>query len=649
MNLTAVTEIYEEYEAIKKCTIICCADHGVAAEEVSAYPKETTAQMVRNYLEAEGAAANVFADFAHSELLVVDVGVDADLRDIRGLIDRKIALGTNNIAQGPAMTYNQAQRAIRIGMRLVDTAMKAGCNCFLPGEMGIANTTASAAVAAVLLCVSPERVTGRGTNISDEQFAHKLEIVRQAIKVNRLKTKKARDPIEVLAKLGGFELGCMAGIMLGAYKHDALVILDGFNTSVAALIACMIEPDCRSCLIASHVGREPGHKLILDALELMPLLQLDLALGEAIGSSIIARALDKLTYFADDVFDPEEFDDADIHPADFVDAEEDFDIEFSIYNGSGLDTRFNSDYEDDELFSIEVKRMGRDNISVTDRTFNFYLNTMPTLDRGAMERSKNRLDQLSKPRRSLGMLEEIVMQLAGISGEELPSSHLKKNIVCFTDKVHEADEFDENVDNPQWNGNFNPLTDVSDTANGFNIPLTFAVVKNGDDPSAAFDFGRAAAEDVSFKTPLIGLTILNDIEAREDIGEDLAEILLDYSGALRFKADEFLKHVPAKNKCLVSAVIGAIVAAAHNSSMVIVDIGAVDLIARYVEELCPAVRPYILHASKLVVPDADGLDDELDAETICIAMEVIQAAVTAANDMKTFEETGVSVAIDKFT
>ena len=466
-----------------------------------------------------------------------------------------------------------------------------------------------------------------------------------------MKLRKARDPVDVLAKVGGFELGCMAGIILGAYRHDALVILDGFNTSVAALIACMIEPQCRQFLIASHIGREPGHKLIIDALSLTPLLRLDLALGEAIGSAIVSRALDKLTYFDDFDFDDEPLDsEADFRAENsFDDGDEDFDIEFSIYNGSGMDTRFNSEEKESEPFSIEVKRMGRENISVTDRTFNFYLNTMPTLDRGAMERSQNRLDQLSKPCRSLGLLEEIVVQIAGISGEDLPSSHLKKNIICFTDKVYAAKEFDENFDNPDWDGGINPLTDVSDTAEGFEIPLSFAVVKNEEEPSAAFDFGRAAAEDASFKTPLIGLTVLNDIDARENLGDDLEEILLDEAGELKYNADEFLKHVPPESKCLVSAVIGAIVAAAHNSSLVIVDVGAVDLIARYVEELCPAVRPYILHATKLVVPDYEGFDDELDAETICIAMEVIQAALLAANNMKTFEETGVSNAIDKFT
>lgn len=646
MDLTKLTERYDSFEAIKKCTIICCADHGVAAENVSAYRKETTAQMVRNYLLARGAAANVFANFARSELLVVDVGVDDDLSALPGLVDRKIARGTQNIAQGPAMTIEQAQRSIDIGIELVNKAVEGGYNCFLIGEMGIGNTTSSAALASVLLRVEPERVTGRGTNISDERFAHKLDTVRQAIKVNRLKTKKRRDPIEVLAKVGGFELGCMAGIIIGAYKNDALVVLDGFNTSVSALIACMIEPDCHECLMASHVGREIGHKLILEALELEPMLSLDLALGEAIGSSIMTSILDKFTYVDDEEFDDEPDDDDDgEYLEDAFENGKEFDVEFSIFDGTGMDMRFNAD-SDDNNFTIEIKKMNGEHIAVTDRTFNFYLNTMPVLDRGAMERCQNRLDNLSKPCRSLGLLEEIVVQIAGISGEDHPSSFLSRNIICFTDKVYDAEEFDANFEDETWDGSLNPLADVANTAEDFKIPLTFAIVKDEEDPTKAFDFGRAAAEDVSFKTPIIGLTVLNDVTAYEDLGEDLSEALLTDEGDLKYGADEFLSHVPQENRNLVSAVIGAIVSAAHNSSLVVADVGAVEIIARYVEELCPGVRPYILHASKLLAHDENAVDDELDAEMICVTVEVIRAALAASNEMKTFADAGVQTAVD---
>ena len=647
MNLTDMTDRFEAFDAVKFCTMICCADHGVAAENVSAYTQQTTAQMVRNYLVPRGAAANVFANFARSDLLVVDVGVDADLSDLDELVDRKIARGTQNIAQGAAMTIEQAERSIAIGVELVEKAIKGGYNCFLPGEMGIANTTSSAAVAAVLLQVDPKFVTGRGTNISDERFNHKLEVVRQAIKVNRIKTKKPRHPIEVLAKVGGFEIGCIAGIILGAYQNDAVVILDGFNTSVGALIACMIEPDCAANLIASHIGREVGHRLVLDALNLNPVLDLDLALGEAIGSGIIARVVDRLMFAVNDEPVEEPIDEPVIDDVVFDDADDDggdFDIEFNVYNGGGLDMRFTSDVQ--EVFSIDIKRMSRENIAVTDRTFNFYLNTMPSLDRGSMERAQKHLDNLSKPCRSLGLLEEIAVQIAGISGEDQPVSNLGKNLICFTDKTFDADEFDKNLENADWDDRLNPLASVSNTAEDFGVPITFAVLDEAADLSAAFDFGRSAAEDISFKTPVIGLTVLNDADAHEDLGEDLSEALLTERGELKYGADEFLRHVPKESQSLVSAVIGALVAAAHNSSLVIADRGAVELIAQYVEELCPAVRPYILHAERLVLADADGLDDEFDGEVACIAMEIVRAALKALNEMKTFGDAGVPTAID---
>ncbi|MBQ6758187.1 MAG: nicotinate-nucleotide--dimethylbenzimidazole phosphoribosyltransferase, partial [Selenomonadaceae bacterium] len=176
MTFTHVAELYRSVGKSKKCTFIFCADHGVAKENVSAYPQTTTADMVRNYLVEDGAAANAFAKFAYSELYVVDVGVDADIADLPGLVDRKISRGTKNIAEEPAMTFEQAMQSVRIGKTLAEEAIAAGCNCFLIGEMGIGNTTAAAAMTAAYLNLPPEKVTGRGSNIDDEKFAHKVEI-----------------------------------------------------------------------------------------------------------------------------------------------------------------------------------------------------------------------------------------------------------------------------------------------------------------------------------------------------------------------------------------------------------------------------------------------------------------------------------------
>ena len=668
MNLTDVTKIYDDlfnrFGVVRNCTIICCADHGVAEENVSAYPQSTTAQMVRNYLVSGGAAANAFAHFADSELIVVDVGVNADLSDLPDLVNRKIARGTNNITKGAAMTIDQAMSSIEIGIDIVKTAFEAGYNCFLPGEMGIANTTSSAAIVSALLKLPPEKVTGKGTNISDERYKHKIEIVKKALEVNKKKYFYKRDPrrkaMEVLAALGGFEIGCMVGIIIAAWKADALVIIDGFNTAAAALIACSIVPECREHIIASQAAREQGQRYVLSALNLNPMLNLDLALGEAIGSSIVAQILYKMnesldvSTFDDDYYDDDSDDDDNENDEDFNfdfdlnldDEDEDFDVELNIYDGTG-DQRFNT-ADTDDFFTLDFRSMTSENISVTDRTFNFYLNTMPRLDKYSMERCKNRIDNLSKPYGSLGVLEEIAIQTAGISTDELPNSNLNINLICFTDKADEAEEFKEQYANDEEfnDDNPNPLKDIYDSAEAFNIDLTFAIIKNDEDTTTVFDFGRMTAEDLSFKVPIIGIALINDIVSGEDITSEFENQLLTEDFKLKYKADEFLRYVPKHQRNLVSAIIGAIIAAAHNSSLVIVDAGAVDIIARYIEQLCPEVQPYILHAGKLIIKDSKGLDDELDGEAVCIAAEVVRAALHALNEMKTFRDTGVDTAID---
>ena len=656
MNLTDVTKTYDDlynrFGVVRNCTIICCADHGVAEENVSAYPQSTTAQMVRNYLISGGAAANAFAHFADSELIVVDVGVNADLSDLPDLVNRKIARGTNNITKGAAMTLDQAMRSIETGIDIVKTAFEAGYNCFLPGEMGIANTTSSAAIISALLKVPPEEVTGRGTNISDERYKHKIDVVKKALAVNKKKYCYKRDPrrkaMEVLAALGGFEIGCMVGIIIATWKADALVIIDGLNTAAAALIACSIVPECREHIIASQVAREQGQRYVLSALDLNPMLNLDLALGEAIGSSIVARilcnmneSLDISDYDDDDGDDDDEAFDFDFN---LEDDDEDFDVELNIYDGTG-DQRFSAS-SDNDFFSVEFKGMSSENIAVTDRTFSFYLNTMPRLDKYSMERCKNHIDNLSKPYGSLGVLEEIAIQVAGIASDESPNSNLNVNLICFTDKVDEVAEFKEQYDNDEDLDEDNPLRDIYDTAAAFDVDLTFAVVKNEEDSTTVFDFGRMTAEDLSFKVPILGITIINDVVSGEDITAEFEEQLLTEDFKLKYEADDFLRHVPKHRRNLVSAVIGAIVAAAHNSSLVIVDVGAVEIISKYIEKLCPAVQPYILHAGKLIISDSEGRDDELDGEAVCIAAEVIRASLHSLHEMKTFKETGVDTALD---
>ena len=255
----------------QKQTIICCADHGVAAMKVSAYPPSTTVQMTANYLISRGAVANALSNFAGSELIVADLGIAAPTAHLPGLLPKKIAFGTKNCAKGPAMSRRQAVEAIEIGIELAAAGVKKGVRCFLPGEMGIANTTSSACVAAVFCDLSPEAATGRGTNISDARLKVKIDVVRQALRVNR---PDAGDGLDVLAKVGGFEIGCITGIILGAAAHHAVIVIDGFNTAAAALIAQALSPLSAHYLMASHQAAEPAHGAMLKKLGLAPYMDM---------------------------------------------------------------------------------------------------------------------------------------------------------------------------------------------------------------------------------------------------------------------------------------------------------------------------------------------------------------------------------------
>ena len=482
MTFTEVAELYRSVGKSKKCTFIFCADHGVAKENVSAYPQATTAGMVKNYLVDAGAAANAFAKFAYSELYVVDMGVDAELSHLPGLVNRKISRGTKNIVEEPAMTVDNAMRSVRVGKKLAEEAIKAGCNCFLIGEMGIGNTTVAAAMTSAYLGLPPEEVTGRGTNISDEKFSHKLEVVKKALEVNKPNPKSLLD---VLTKVGGYEFGAMAGVIIAAYHNNCVVILDGFNSAVAALVAQELLPRSVKCLIASHVGREIGHKKILEHLKLKPILNLNLALGEAVGSSIAARVLDNLVYIF--VCDP----DADFEgefPVETDEAFEGLKKQLGIDGVEGLDTVediqefFGGEIQIQEVpvdfhvsehkmesvelpfsthkmniprnYPLAVRIMGDDNddlVAATDRTFNFYLQTMPKLHDRPMNNCREILNNLTKPYESLGHLEEIAIQVAGIANEDQPTNKLKHAALAFVNLENCPSLIDENY-NPKAPG-----------------------------------------------------------------------------------------------------------------------------------------------------------------------------------------------------
>jgi nicotinate-nucleotide--dimethylbenzimidazole phosphoribosyltransferase len=265
------------------------ADHGVAAEGVSAYPQVVTAQMVENFLQG-GAAVNVLARHAGARVVVADFGVASPVGERPGLLSRRIGPGTANITRGPAMTREQAERALAAGAELVEDEWARGADLVGTGEMGIANTTAASAVVAALTGLPVQDLTGRGTGIDDAALSRKVIAIERALDVNR---PDGGDGVDVLAKVGGFELAGLAGVILAAAAHRLPVILDGFIAGAAALAAVRIAPEARHFLIASHRSVEPGHRHVLEALGLAPYLDLGMRLGEGTGAALcigLARA-----------------------------------------------------------------------------------------------------------------------------------------------------------------------------------------------------------------------------------------------------------------------------------------------------------------------------------------------------------------------
>jgi nicotinate-nucleotide--dimethylbenzimidazole phosphoribosyltransferase len=258
------------------------ADHGVALEGVSAYPREVTPQMVLNFLRG-GAGVNVLARHAGVDVRVVDIGVDYEFGAVPGLLDRKIMNGTRNLAVEPAMTRSQAERALMVGIELATEAVREGVGLIGTGEMGIGNTTPSAAITAVITGRAIVDVTGRGTGIDEAGHARKVHVIRTALDRH---CPDRTDPLDVLAKVGGLEIGGLAGLILGAASARVPVVLDGFIAGAAALIAVGLQPSCRDYLIASHRSVEEGHRALLEYLSLKPLLDLDLRLGEGTGACL---------------------------------------------------------------------------------------------------------------------------------------------------------------------------------------------------------------------------------------------------------------------------------------------------------------------------------------------------------------------------
>jgi len=265
------------------------ADHGVVAEGVSAYPASVTAQMVENFLRG-GAAVNVLSRQAGARVIVADFGVAGPIGGADDLVRCALGPGTANIAHGPAMTRDQAERGIEAGARLAERAVDDGADLLITGEMGIGNTTAASAITAVLTGEAPAAVTGRGTGLDAHGWERKIEVVERALAVNR---PDPLDGLDVLARVGGFEIAGLVGVILAGAARRVPVALDGFIATAAALVAASLCPPAVHAMLAAHRSAEPGHEVALRHLGLAPYLDLGLRLGEGTGAVLfvhVARA-----------------------------------------------------------------------------------------------------------------------------------------------------------------------------------------------------------------------------------------------------------------------------------------------------------------------------------------------------------------------
>ncbi len=263
----------------KKAVVVMAADHGVVAEGISAFPSEVTPQMVHNFIQG-GAAINVLSRHTGADVFVVDVGVAATIDHPR-VLSYKIRPGTGNMAQEPAMTRAEAIQALEVGVRVATDLIGRGYRMLATGEMGIGNTTASSALIAAFLGVSAVEVTGKGTGIKSETIKHKAEIIDRAIAVNQ---PNPEDPIDVLAKVGGLEIAALSGLILAAAANRTPVVIDGFISSAAALVAQKIAPCSLGYMIASHCSAEMAHRKLLQYIGLKPVLELEMRLGEGTGA-----------------------------------------------------------------------------------------------------------------------------------------------------------------------------------------------------------------------------------------------------------------------------------------------------------------------------------------------------------------------------
>ena len=287
----------------KRIVVTCAGDHGVVEEGVSLFPSEVTPQMVVNFVN-KGASINVLAKHANADVKVADFGVNFDFDPNLAIFHKKIRKGTSNFAKEPAMTRDEAVASINAGIDIVKELLEEGPVDILgTGDMGIGNTTPSSAIIAAFSGIAPEKLTGRGTGIDDEMFLNKIRVIKESLKLHGLTDPKvaASDPIDVLAKVGGFEIGGLAGLVIGAASAGIPVVCDGLISTAGALIACEIAPLAKEYLFASHRSVEVGHKFMHERLELDPLLDIGFRLGEGTGAALAFELIDASTRVLADI------------------------------------------------------------------------------------------------------------------------------------------------------------------------------------------------------------------------------------------------------------------------------------------------------------------------------------------------------------
>jgi nicotinate-nucleotide--dimethylbenzimidazole phosphoribosyltransferase len=274
-----------------KYIVTCAGDHGVVAEDVSLYPQEVTPQMVHAFVD-NGASINVLARHAGARVLVADLGVNWEFDPQLPIVHAKVRKGTRNMVHGPALTRDEAEQSIWAGIAIVEDLVHQGLDILGTGDMGIGNTTPSTAIIAAFSGLPVARLTGRGTGLDDERLRHKIQVIERALEVN---SPDPRDPLDVLAKVGGLEIGGLAGLVIGAAVHKVPVVCDGLIATAGALIGCEIAPGAKEYLFPSHLSVEKGHTYMHERLGLDPLLDLEFRLGEGTGAAVAMELLDAST------------------------------------------------------------------------------------------------------------------------------------------------------------------------------------------------------------------------------------------------------------------------------------------------------------------------------------------------------------------